>query len=95
MRRRELVTGRTALHAAIGDREAPILADDRGAPALPAGWVGSISHKGALAAAIAAPAGDGWVGVDVERAAPSRVDIAGRILTPRERGAAARTAGGR
>jgi len=84
VRRREFVTGRTALHAAIGDREAPILADDRGAPALPAGWVGSISHKGALAAAIAAPAGDGWVGVDVERAAPPRVDIAGRILTPRE-----------
>ena len=84
VRRREFVSGRTALHAAIGDRETPILADDRGAPALPAGWVGSISHKGALAAAIAAPAGDGWVGVDVEWAAPPRIDIAPRILTPRE-----------
>jgi len=84
VRRREHVTGRTALHAAIGDFETPILVDDRGAPALPAGWVGSISHKGALAAAIAAPAGDGWIGVDIERAAPPRADIAGRILTPRE-----------
>ncbi len=100
VRARELVAGRTALHAAIeavvrrasrqgrprGDRhrETPILADDRGAPILPAGWVGSISHKGALAAAIAAPAGDGWVGLDLERAEPPRLDIARRVLTPRE-----------
>jgi 4'-phosphopantetheinyl transferase EntD len=86
IRRREFVTGRRALHAALDDRycEAPILADDRGAPILPAGWVGSLSHKGALAAAIVAPAGDGWVGVDIERAAPPRLDIARRILTPRE-----------
>lgn len=90
-RRREFVAGRAALHAAIGDHATPILADDRGAPALPAGWVGSISHKisphghpGAVAAAIAAPAGDGWIGVDLERAEPSRVDIARRVLTPRE-----------
>jgi len=84
IRRRELVAGRTALHAALGDRDTPILADDRGAPILPAGWIGSISHKGALAAAIAAPAGSGWVGIDLERAAPPRVDIARRVLTPRE-----------
>jgi enterobactin synthetase component D len=83
-RRREFVTGRAALHVAIGDRATPILANDRGAPAMPAGWVGSISHKGALAAAIVAPAGSGWVGVDLERAAPPRVDIARRILTERE-----------
>ena len=84
VRRREFVTGRTALHAALGDPDTPILADDRGAPVLPAGWVGSLSHKGALAAALAAPAGAGWVGVDIERAAPPRVDIARRVLTPRE-----------
>jgi 4'-phosphopantetheinyl transferase EntD len=84
VRRREHVAGRTALHLALGDPEVPILADDRGAPVLPAGWVGSVSHKGALAAAIVAPAGDGWVGVDLERAAPSRVDISRRVLTPRE-----------
>jgi enterobactin synthetase component D len=84
VRRREFVTGRTAIHAALGDPDIPILANDRRAPVLPAGWVGSISHKGALAAALVAPAGEGWVGVDVERAAPPRVDIARRILTPRE-----------
>jgi enterobactin synthetase component D len=87
-RRREFVAGRAALHVALGDaggdREAPILADDRGAPRLLPGWVGSVSHKGGLAAALVAPAGDGWVGVDVELAAPPRADIARRILTPRE-----------
>jgi len=84
IRRRELVTGRTALHAALGDLDTPILSDDRGAPILPAGWVGSISHKGALAAAIAAPAGAGWLGIDLEHAAPPRLDISRRVLTPRE-----------
>src|SRR5689334_19859330 len=51
-RRRELIAGRTALHHALGDFTHAILPDDRGAPMLPAGWVGSVSHKGALAAAI-------------------------------------------
>jgi 4'-phosphopantetheinyl transferase EntD len=89
IRLREHVTGRTALHVALGDLDTPILADDRGAPLLPAGWVGSISHKGALAAALAAPAGDGWVGVDLERAVPPRMDIARRVLTAREQAAIA------
>lgn len=84
VRRREHVAGRTALHLALGDREAAILADDRGAPVLPAGWVGSVSHKRGLAVGIVAPAGGGWVGVDLERAAPPRIDIARRVLTPRE-----------
>src|SRR5688500_13979699 len=41
-RRREFVAGRTALRTALGI-DAPIVPDDRGAPVLPAGWVGSIS----------------------------------------------------
>lgn len=86
VRRREFVAGRTALHLALG-AGAPILSDDRGAPILPPGWVGSISHKGALAAALVAPAGQGHLGVDLERAAPPRTDIARRILTPREQAA--------
>jgi 4'-phosphopantetheinyl transferase EntD len=77
-----------ALHLALGDEYdgAAIVADDRGAPVLPAGWVGSVSHKGAIAAAIVAPApaGGGWIGVDLERAAPPRVDISRRVLTSRE-----------
>ncbi len=87
LRRREHVTGRTALHVALDDFMTPILADDRGAPVLPAGWVGSVSHKGPRAAAIISPAGAGWVGLDLERAAPPKVDLARRILTPREQAA--------
>ena len=52
-RRRELVAGRTALRTALG-MSVPILPDDRGAPQLPAGWVGSISHKRAIAVAFRA-----------------------------------------
>ena len=90
VRRRELVTGRTALHAALavhapGLADQPILPDDRGAPVLPAGWLGSLSHKGTRAAALVAPADDrARVGVDLELAQPARRDIAARILTPRE-----------
>ena len=89
----DFVIGRCALHEALGDWTVPVLSDDRGAPVLPAGWVGSVSHKGQLAAALVAPAGQGWVGVDLERAAPPRADIARRILTPREQAAVAHLAG--
>jgi enterobactin synthetase component D len=83
VRKRELIAGRTALRTLLGQR-VPILADDRGAPVLPAGWVGSISHKGERAAALIAPAGDGFVGLDIELAAAPRQPIEKRILTPRE-----------
>lgn len=89
VRRRELVAGRTALHATLAElapglADVAILADDRGAPVLPAGWVGSISHKGTRAAALIAPAGEARVGVDLELAQPARQDIARWILTRRE-----------
>jgi enterobactin synthetase component D len=87
-RQRELSAGRTALRSALADlghADAPaILADDRGAPQLPQGFVGSISHKNELAAALVAPARQGFVGIDIELAAPSRLPIERRILTPRE-----------
>jgi enterobactin synthetase component D len=86
VRRRELAAGRTALRAAL-ELDVPILADDRGAPTLPAGWVGSISHKGSRAAGLVAPAGDGFVGIDLELAAAPRMPIEHRILTERERAA--------
>jgi 4'-phosphopantetheinyl transferase EntD len=89
VRRRELVAGRTALHAALAELApalagAPVLSDDRGAPLLPAGWVGSVSHKGPRAAALVAPADGTRIGIDLERAQPSSQDIARRILTARE-----------
>lgn len=88
-RRRELVAGRAALHATLAElapelADRPILADDRGAPVLPSGWFGSVSHKGTRAAALVAPAGEARVGVDLELARPARQDIASRILTARE-----------
>ena len=93
VRRREFIAGRIALHEALGDWTTPVLPDDRGAPVLPAGWVGSVSHKEARAAAIVVPAGAGWVGVDIERATAPRTDIGRRILTPRELAAIAALAG--
>lgn len=80
----EFANGRAALHAALGALVA-IGKTDRGAPAMPAGWVGSVSHKGAHAAAIVARAGHGFVGIDLERAVAPRIDIGPRILTPNER----------
>jgi 4'-phosphopantetheinyl transferase EntD len=83
VRHREFVTGRTAMHELFED-DVAILADDRGAPILPARLSGSISHKGARAAAIVAPSEHGHVGIDLERAIAPRMNIARRILTPRE-----------
>ncbi|MEA2700520.1 MAG: hypothetical protein QOI66_4791 [Myxococcales bacterium] len=91
------VGGRLALRAALhalgagagapDTDAAPILSDDRGAPVLPAGVVGSISHKDGLAVALASD-DVGWrVGIDVELLRPSRHDIAPRVLDPDERAA--------
>jgi len=83
IRHREFVTGRSAMHELV-EGDVAILADDRGAPRLPPGLSGSISHKGARAAAIVAAADAGHVGIDLERAAAPRVDIGRRILAPGE-----------
>lgn len=83
VRRRELAAGRTALRSALGI-ETVILPDDRGAPQLPAGWVGSISHKGSRATALVAPSGAGFIGIDIEVAAAPRMPIEKRILTAAE-----------
>jgi 4'-phosphopantetheinyl transferase EntD len=90
-RRRDWSAGRLALRAALVRLDAdlaehgPIGADDRGAPRLPAGYAGSISHKRGLAVALAA-ADEGWaLGIDVELDAPPRVDVSGRVLTEGER----------
>jgi len=88
VRRRDWIAGRAALRAlfaAAGPAPAPAVAsDDRGAPVVPAGWVASISHKRGVAAAVLSP-DRGWtIGIDVERAAPPRLDLSGRILTEAE-----------
>ena len=84
LRRREFVLGRTALRAALGRSDVVIGKDDRGAPVLPAGWVGSISHKLDRAAAIAAVDAGARIGVDIERAEPPRQPIERRVLTANE-----------
>jgi len=68
------------------DPATPVLATPRGAPRLPAGFVGSITHKPGLAAALAARADEPLrtLGLDLEIAAPLRTDIGSRILTARE-----------
>lgn len=83
VRARELIAGRAALRRA-GAGAGPILPDPRGAPILPPHLSGSVSHKGARAAAIVAPLAHGRVGVDLERTRGLRADIARRILTANE-----------
>jgi enterobactin synthetase component D len=85
------VGGRLALRAAIAalgePPPGPMLATPRGAPALPAGLVGSVSHKDDLAVALVARAEGApgrTVGVDVESPRRLRQDIARHVLTPDE-----------
>jgi enterobactin synthetase component D len=94
VRRAGWVGGRLALRAALAaigvDAAAPILATRRGAPALPPGAVGSVSHKSDLAVALAARTGGvpaATLGIDVEVVRPLRQDIARHVLTPDERAA--------
>jgi enterobactin synthetase component D len=93
-RRTSWVGGRVALRTALDaigfDAPAPILGTPRGAPALPPGVVGSVSHKSDLAVALvtlATSASAPKLGIDVEMARSLRYDIAGHVLTPGERAA--------
>jgi enterobactin synthetase component D len=87
-RRATWVAGRMALRGALDDLGlggAALLATDRGAPAVPDGALGSISHKRTLAVAVAAPRTPGLqLGVDLEEDAPLRIDVSRRVLTPEE-----------
>lgn len=78
--------GRAALREALAMPAADIPSDDRGAPVMPAGWLGSISHKRGIAAALVArDDGSGArIGVDLEHAVAPRQPIERRILSPRE-----------
>jgi len=79
--------GRIALRAALGELgcvAGEIANDERGAPIVPAGFVGSISHKRGRAAALAARDDGARVGVDLERAVAPRQPIERRVLTARE-----------
>jgi 4'-phosphopantetheinyl transferase EntD len=78
--------GRAAMCEALAMPGLDIPRDDRGAPVIPAGWLGSISHKHERAAALVAR-DDGTgarIGVDLEVAAEPRQPIESRVLRPRE-----------
>jgi enterobactin synthetase component D len=79
--------GRVALRAALaelGCAATEIPRDDRGAPIVPAGFVGSISHKHGRAAALAVRDVGARVGIDLERAIAPGQPIERRVLTARE-----------
>ncbi len=97
-RQASFIGGRLALHAALArlrgdDRDAqaaltrppwPLLPNDRGAPEVPAPYVGSISHKRELAVGLAAY-DEGWtIGVDIEQRRASKQDISKYVLTDDE-----------
>lgn len=97
-RRAGFLAGRRALRAALrevapGSANAAMLSTPRGAPQLPAGYTGSISHKRSRAIALVAPSSGELVGLDLEeRPQPddvARPSIAKRILTPDEQAAIA------
>lgn len=83
----QFVGGRLALRHAVGQlgmKCGPVLSTPRGAPRLPAGLVGSVSHKRDLAVGMAAR-DNGWtLGVDLEDYEPARPSIAPRVLRPAE-----------
>lgn len=85
-RRREWIAGRLCLAEAVACLSGvriPMLATPSGAPALPKGLVGSISHKGPFAVALVTTGSRG-VGVDVECAERTDRGLARRVLTPEE-----------
>ena len=86
-RRVSFVGGRAALRRALshfGVLRRPIMKDERGAPCLPEGFVGSISHKNEVAVALASRVDGFSRGVDVERLQRPKTDIASRILRDEE-----------
>lgn len=92
------VAGRRVMRAALQQISAthaahPLLATPRGAPSLPHGVSGSISHKRTRAIAIAASTTDTFWGIDLEErpgdADLARPSIGRRILTAHEQDAIA------
>lgn len=82
----QFVGGRLAVAAAfaeMGTRRASVLSDEHGAPIMPDGLVGSITHKQDLAVALLAR-GSVHVGIDLEDTDRPRPGVAERVLTPEE-----------
>jgi len=85
-RRREWLSGRLCLRAAlslVGNADVPLLSQPSGAPAIPEGISGSISHKRVYAVALA-KSGSPGVGIDLERVEPVSPKLLRRVLTRNE-----------
>jgi len=85
----KFIGGRIALRRALQvinkGESPPILTDEYGAPTLPLGIIGSISHKDDFAVGVAAIDHMGRVGVDIERCYNKAADaLSRRLLTQRE-----------
>lgn len=86
-RQGQFVGGRLALRGACEQLQLKvpaILVDDRGAPILPEGFTGSISHKRNIAVGMVACSKEGTLGVDIEDYGPPRPAIAPAVLSPKE-----------
>lgn len=87
-RRREFIAGRA--HArqvleSLGLVNPSLPVGKNRAPVWPAGFVGSISHGGALVLAVAAPGTRlAAIGVDVEPSTPLEADLLERVCRPEE-----------
>ena len=82
----QFVGGRLAFSEAfseLGHRRPAILSDGHGAPILPRGLVGSVTHKQDLAVALLARGAPG-IGVDLEETDHDRPGVARRVLRPEE-----------
>ncbi len=82
----QFVGGRLALgvgFSEMGVRKAPVTSDEHGAPLLPDGFSGSITHKQDLAIGLLAR-GRARVGVDLEDTDRPRPGVAARVLTAPE-----------
>jgi enterobactin synthetase component D len=86
-RSRAWLGGRLALREALaraGLEAGPVRSDDRGAPMLPAGIAGSLSHKRDVGVALVAAEPQAKLGVDVELEVPTKYDVARRVLRDEE-----------
>lgn len=85
-RQAEFTGGRLAMGVLFGEmglRRSAVLSDTHGAPEVPAGLIGSVTHKRDLAIAILARGGPG-LGIDLEETDRDRPGVAARVLRPEE-----------
>jgi 4'-phosphopantetheinyl transferase EntD len=82
----QFIGGRLAfslLAPELGVKRVSVLSNEGGAPVLPSGLLGSISHKQHLAVAILAR-GQGGLGIDLEETDRDRPGVAAKVLRPEE-----------